>query len=273
MYIILLIPLIILIIFIFLLHKLDDLLKESYSDILENIIKFKYWIFLFISIILLSVVYIEINEFLDIKNRCNFRGLTFNSLITYIEPIFIDKIYGLINIYFFMIVLLLLKILPNKTIKFISNSFLAMIFTIFTLFPFIANGQYMPQISYVKANMHTLQTMLETYAVDYGGIYPKDLNELRKDANKKGYWKEVKNPYKRSNKSFVDISFLKNKTDCLYSLKGEEIFYEVGLVIYNPIINKQNDITKYYIYGTYLLDKKSTKLIEDKGQIFYLTNS
>lgn len=271
--IIFLIPVIILLIAIFLLHKIDTFLSETYSDLLDLIIKLRKWIFLFSFIVFISIISISINDFLDIKNRCNFTSLTFESSINYIYRLFLENISKLFNIYSFIIILFLIKIIPSKVVKFISNSLLSILLIVFGLLPsFISCGDYRAPVSSVKANMHTFQTMLETYAVDYGGVYPKDINELRKEATKKNYWRDVKNPFKRSNKTFLDSSFFKNKIDCLYSMDGDEIIYEAGIVIYNPIKNNENKITKYYLYGTYLKDKQNSKLIEDKGEIFYLTN-
>ncbi len=51
------------------------------------------------------------------------------------------------------------------------------------------------KISSVKANMHTYQTMLETYAVDWGGTYPQNVTELIEEAKEQNYYREVKNPY------------------------------------------------------------------------------
>ena len=48
--------------------------------------------------------------------------------------------------------------------------------------------------SSIKANIHTLQTMLETYAVDWGA-YPRHIRSLRQEAIARGYWREFKNPY------------------------------------------------------------------------------
>lgn len=47
----------------------------------------------------------------------------------------------------------------------------------------------------VRANMHTYQTMIETYAVDWGGVYPQNVTELIQEAKEQRYYKEVTNPY------------------------------------------------------------------------------
>lgn len=50
--------------------------------------------------------------------------------------------------------------------------------------------------STVKANMYTLQTMVETYYLDHG-IYPNSVGELTQAAQKEPhpYWKPLRNPY------------------------------------------------------------------------------
>lgn len=111
------------------------------------------------------------------------------------------------------------------------------------------------KISSVKANMHTTQTMLETYAVDWGGIYPPNMEALYEEANQPGraYWKEFSNPflgYSGAGKSYTD--------------EGKKT--EPGIVTYEPV---GNPITTYYIYG---YNKGGTKT-QQKGQNFYLTNS
>ncbi len=47
----------------------------------------------------------------------------------------------------------------------------------------------------VQANMHTLQTAVETYAVKHRGNYPKSLAVLYKEATAQDYWKDFANPY------------------------------------------------------------------------------
>jgi type II secretory pathway pseudopilin PulG len=113
------------------------------------------------------------------------------------------------------------------------------------------------QLSSVKSNMHTLQTMLETYAVDWGGVYPSNIQVLYREANKKdkGYWKDFSNPL--TGNSGTGVS---------YANEGES--QAPGIVTYAPVGTK--DVTRYFIYG---YDKKDGKRVQNKGQDFYLTNS
>lgn len=118
------------------------------------------------------------------------------------------------------------------------------------------------KLSSVKANMHTLQTIVETYAVDYGGVYPSNLSALRYEAKRPGreYWKEFTNPL--TGKSGAHLSY-----DDLPALsKADKAL--AGQVIYAPVPSC-GPITRYYIYG---LDREGER-IQDKGQALTLSNS
>lgn len=121
--------------------------------------------------------------------------------------------------------------------------------------------------SSVKANMYTLQTIVETYAVDWGGVYPPHLKALKLEATKTGrdYWKEFTNPY--TGKSGESASY----TDADHSRfqAGDSLpnADEAGLVLYAPVGEK--DIVKYFIYG---LDKAGRALV-DRGHDFTLSNN
>ena len=47
----------------------------------------------------------------------------------------------------------------------------------------------------LEANMYVLQVLLETYAVESGGIYPKNITDLIKEAKDQHYYKDITNPY------------------------------------------------------------------------------
>lgn len=127
------------------------------------------------------------------------------------------------------------------------------------------------EISSTKANMHTLKTMVETYCVDWGGIYPTNLTELYKEADNKKYLKEFRNPYTSTsglgkNLSMIDFKEYKNYKPHP-SLKG--------LVLYDPqecSFNKQdkkNQCSAYKIYGT---DRNGELIKDEDGNTFYLIN-
>jgi hypothetical protein len=158
-----------------------------------------------------------------------------------------------------------------KWIAAIFSSF-CIVFVIFLLLPNFSTDNGRARLSSVKANMHTIQTIAETYAVDYGGVYAPTLEALYKEANKPAnksqpYWKDFKNPFSGqtgANQAWMALppaNPIDNATG-----KGTDIV--PGAVIYDPVIN-DGTITKYYIYGG---EKTADTVILDKGQAFYLTN-
>ncbi|MFN4150067.1 MAG: type II secretion system protein [Candidatus Sericytochromatia bacterium] len=130
---------------------------------------------------------------------------------------------------------------------------------------FIA-AQDRAKISSVKANMHTLQTVLETYAVDWGGTYATNTVNLKTEANGTGktYWKEFKNPF--SNAAGPSVSYV-TWTTAINATTGVSTGLVPGIVAYDP---SGSPITKYYLYGG---SKDSATAIVDKGATFYLTNN
>lgn len=108
------------------------------------------------------------------------------------------------------------------------------------------------KIANVKSNAHTLQTMLESYGVDWGGKYPDFVADLETEAKTGAYWKELKNPFDLG-------SGLIN-----YVVEGAGA--TGGAVGYDQ---SSADDTKYFIYGY----DKNKNFIKDKGQPFTLTNS
>ncbi|MBT9547480.1 MAG: hypothetical protein IV090_18950 [Candidatus Sericytochromatia bacterium] len=133
--------------------------------------------------------------------------------------------------------------------------------------------------SSVKANMHTLQTILETYYADHHR-YPAYGTILEREAriHPQPYWKEFVNPFLSETgygKSWGDLH--QKPVD---SKDQESIAFVLGIrmnvssqnlplsargmVIYAPV-SKQ----KYYLYGY----GSNGELIKDKGQVFCLSNS
>lgn len=129
-------------------------------------------------------------------------------------------------------------------------------------------------ISSVKANMHTTQTMVETYAVDWKGFYPDNIESLNKEAinNKTGiYWKDLINPMTKKtglgkNGSLINYSTYNSMKSNSLSLKGSVVYQPLDCKIDKTA--KRNLCKSYKIYG---LDNKG-KTIKDKGSDFYLTN-
>ncbi|MEZ0368088.1 MAG: DUF3352 domain-containing protein [Candidatus Sericytochromatia bacterium] len=121
-------------------------------------------------------------------------------------------------------------------------------------------AQTRARISSVKANMHMTQTIVETYAVDYGGIYPATVAEMVKEAQQRDYWREFTNPFSQESgmgPALIDYQDYK---------PGAEM---AGKVLYQPAANEDGQITSYKIYGV----DQAGALILDKGETFFLSNS
>lgn len=133
--------------------------------------------------------------------------------------------------------------------------------------PNFIGAQDRAKVSSVKANMHTMQTISETYAVDWGGVYAANVSGMKQEATVVGreYWKEFNNPFKGtsgSGKSYSDVSIATITAAGATGLTSTS----GGFVLYDPI---GTTVAKYYIYG---LDKAGL-CIRDKGQNLALTNS
>ncbi|MFN8672196.1 MAG: hypothetical protein U0457_08985 [Candidatus Sericytochromatia bacterium] len=121
-------------------------------------------------------------------------------------------------------------------------------------------------LSKIKANMHTLQTMIETYAVDFEENYPKNLTELYEYATKNNYpyWKEFINPF-TANKGISQYGSLLDYKTYLEEKNKENL---AGIVLYEPIV--KDTIKKYKIYG---IDFNGELLKDKNEEVFYLTNN
>lgn len=175
-----------------------------------------------------------------------------------IPEVFAISIITLFFGFLFLTYKLLGIVIKSILIRFFIVSLLV-VFIIFMSLPnFISDGGR-SKVSSVKANAHTLQTMLETYAVDFKGIYPPNIKALEIEAKKNvnPYWKELKNPFNANTNTALDnFNELSKKVD--------------GTVLYVPVINKNYEVVKYFIYG---VDKNGKSLKEKGNEIFYLTNS
>ena len=123
------------------------------------------------------------------------------------------------------------------------------------------------KIASVKANMHQIQTMLETYAVDHQGFYPNNLPELYREAKIKKYWNDFNNPFSGSKEmdqawmSSVQLKPINQKTGLTENVVA-------GAIIYDPIKDK-GKITGYYVYGA---SKTENILILEISKVYYLSN-
>lgn len=123
----------------------------------------------------------------------------------------------------------------------------------------------------IKANMHTLQTMVETYAVDWGGEYPPNLTALKADASlpAKAYWKAFANPLPVKTREKILLWELEMTKEGVTGIGNALV--EEGRAIRPGIVSYavSPERTTYWIYG---YDDKNRR-IQDKGKNYFLTNS
>lgn len=154
--------------------------------------------------------------------------------------------------------------------------------------PNFISAQDRAKISSVKANMHTAQTTLETYAVDWGGLYPTGVTALKTEADAKKYWKELKNPFGGTNAALAtgargDITTATASTNGTVagsapSATGSGVFPTgsaagAGTTVFTPFdtsTTANTSLTAYNIYG--LSKEGSTSYIGEKNVLFTLTN-
>lgn len=125
-------------------------------------------------------------------------------------------------------------------------------------------------ISSVKNNMHSLQIILEAYAIDRNFTYPNNLVLLIKEAKKNNLWKEFYNPISKKSGlgkegSLLDFNDYKNLP--MSSQRN-------GMVIYESLNCKNDNKIKKIIcksYKIYGADEKG-KFIKDKDSNYYLHN-
>jgi len=190
-----------------------------------------------------------------------------------------------------------MKILRNNGFTLIE---LMVVIVILCLFLAIALPNFFEAINRaklasVKSNMKVIQVVVETYSIDYGGIYPDYLgndnmtrgNNLYIDASRKGYWKEFKNPF--SNNEGVDNSYIpftlanyNITSDCLGypELRIGQVGYKLGMIsttssevaTLSPAEASSSSTSSsscYYIFGG---SQNDAQCISNKGKMFYLTN-
>ena len=126
--------------------------------------------------------------------------------------------------------------------------------------PNFIGAQDRAKLSSVKANMHTFQTVAETYAVDWGGVYPETADMARTEAETKSsnkYWKDFNNPFTSKTGAAGSYTDLATTTTAVANK---------GLVIYDTTMDHT---ATYAIYG----GDKLGAVLSDKGQAFVLSNS
>lgn len=125
---------------------------------------------------------------------------------------------------------------------------------------FIAS-QDRAKIASLKSNMHAFQEAVETYAVDWSGIYPMDANTLRTEGINKDYWRDFKNPFSNS----IDTG-----TSIINNVSNDGSIDPPTFKAGNTAYKKDASIEGYCIYGA---DKQDGESIINNGKPFFLTNS
>jgi prepilin-type N-terminal cleavage/methylation domain-containing protein len=133
--------------------------------------------------------------------------------------------------------------------------------------PNFIGAQDRAKISSVKANMHTFQTIAETYAVDWGGVYANNVSTMSTEAITPGraYWKDFTNPFSSTSGNTKSYSDMTTSVAGTATVFGASVV--PGIVLYNAIGG--SSATKYFVYGA----NKAGQAIVDKGTVFMLTNS
>lgn len=136
------------------------------------------------------------------------------------------------------------------------------VFVYFSVFP--SGAVDCGKSSAVKANMHTLQTMIETYS-DRHQIFPESLSELRRDALQGNYWKAFSNPFEGS----VDIG----KALINHPVPFQTSYWDYGGIrffVHNRypgrVSYERLSANRYRIYGF----NGVSMLLQDKGKPFFL---
>ncbi|MEK7434200.1 MAG: WG repeat-containing protein [Cyanobacteriota bacterium] len=104
-----------------------------------------------------------------------------------------------------------------------------------------------------RVNMHLLQTLLETFAVDNRGDYPQDIQDLLREANKYQYNKKIVN---------IEDEKLDSLADNNSKIKG--------IVIYKPIKDKNGKVLEYKIFAN---DNNGNLLKDQNGNEFFLSSN
>lgn len=89
--------------------------------------------------------------------------------------------------------------------------------------------------SSVKANMHSLQVMVETHGVDWGGMYPESVATIKKEAQAASYWLDLTNPVNQTKGIGLKKALLDYKT---YKNFKPQVSFS-GMVFYEPLGKSQ----------------------------------
>lgn len=148
--------------------------------------------------------------------------------------------------------------------------------------PNFISAQDRAKISSTKANLHTLQTSLETYSVDWSGLYPDVTGTtstygLLKESTDKKYYKELKNPFGGGKDALTTISnrtamATSSNTQGNFAITSLPTTSGAGTSIYTPYDTTVSNGSSFTAYNLYGVSKEGSTAIGEKGAIFTLTN-
>lgn len=130
---------------------------------------------------------------------------------------------------------------------------------IFFLSPYTGavSYEYYRYINYTASNMHTIQTSLEIYAIDWNGIYPDTIEQLEQESKVKYYWRETKNPFRlyQPIPNYLPVNMNMSdyqQTKATLNYKGNTLNDKSdlkGIVVYQPVRYGNSPPTNYFVYG------------------------
>ena len=134
--------------------------------------------------------------------------------------------------------------------------------------PNFIGAQDRAKLANVKSNMHTFQTIVETYAVDWGGTYPQNIAEANNQATQAAnpYWKSLTNPFTSATNAITNATKPATTTSTAVMLTGQTAATLQGLTGY---LGNATNSTVYAVYGA----DKAGSYIKDKGVVLTLSNS
>jgi type II secretion system protein G len=144
--------------------------------------------------------------------------------------------------------------------------------------PNFIGAQDRAKLSSVKANMHSFQTLIETYGVDWGGVYPTSYASIQTEAVAGNYNKNYTNPFSGQAVSLANDSDCLRLAEVITGTNAPNSYTAtsayggpggaacLGQTIYRRAVASG---TTYGIYG---LDKVGN-FIMDKGRVLELGNS
>lgn len=126
------------------------------------------------------------------------------------------------------------------------------------------------KISAVKANMHTFQIMVETFAIDRVGQYPRDVEQLesaaRSDTSLSPYWTTFDNPFTTRS----------GQSESYDNAQADPTLIAPGVVAYRPVRDpnaSDPDEAVIVSYGLYGGSKVENQPIQDASGLTYILSN